>query len=357
MRARSVKEERARGSASREPARRTPMSAIRPPTLEPVPIARAAAGAPLAYAVLGFTFHLEALAAEDVDRLAQANERVLAALGASLRWAWSSVHGEVEPFSAGALDLVASFPAQLVDGEAAALEDPRARAGASAMTAAHYDKFGVACHGGVERNVASPWSYRFYSTTAAGEGGALRADAMLSVTVPETTPLDELAALATAVAGDLRIRWGAAGLAYGAWELDRYGETRDAVYAHARRHPGFDVGQHATWMRAFHDRVRTVSWLTFLGAGLVEELRGGAKEPLAGDELVAVKPCGGGVVLTAGERPDPGDVNRRRVPRAYARADARVRPVRAAEGIHFYAPWSASTTEAWLRRFEEGPGS
>ncbi|MBX3196941.1 MAG: DUF3396 domain-containing protein [Labilithrix sp.] len=333
------------------------MSAIRPPTLEPVPFARTAAGAPLAYAALGFTFHLEALTAEDAERLAQANERVLGAIGASLRWAWSSVHGEVEPFSASALDLVAAFPAQLVDAEAAALEDPRARAGTSAMNAAHYDKFGVACHGGAERNVASPWSYRFYSTTTAVEGAGLRADAMLSVTVPETTPPGELAALATAVAGDLRIRWGAAGLAYGAWELDRYGETRDAVYAHARRHPGFDVGQHATWMRAFHDRVRTVSWLTFLGDGLLAELQSVAGEALAGDELVAVSPCGGGVVITAGERPDPGDVNRRRIPRAYSRADARVRPVRASEGIHFYAPWSASTTEAWLRRFEDAPGS
>ncbi|MBX3222288.1 MAG: DUF3396 domain-containing protein [Labilithrix sp.] len=329
------------------------MSAIRPPTLEPVPIATTAGGAPLAYAALGFSFHLEALASDDAARLTQASDRILAAIGPSLRWAWSSVHGEVEAFSAGALDLVASFPAQLADAGASALDDPRARAGTSAMNAAHYDKFGVACHGGVERNTASPWSLRFYSTIRPGAGAELSADAMLSLTVPLTTPLDELAALATAVAGDLRIRWGAAGLAYGAWELDRYGETRDAVYAHARRHPGFDVGQHATWMRAFHDRVRTVSWLTFLGKGLVEELGARNSAALASDELVTVNPCGDGVVLVAGERPDPGDVNRRRVSRAYAHADRRVRPVRAAEGIHFYAPWSASTTEAWLRRFEE----
>lgn len=177
---------------------------------------------------------------------------------------------------------------------------------------------------------------------------------MLSVTVPVTTPPGEIAALAKAVAGDLRIRWGAAGLVYGAWELDRYGETRDAIFAHARRHPGFDVGQHATWMRAFHDRVRTVSWLTFLGKDLSAKISGDA---LASDELVTVEPCGEGVVLVAGERPEPGDVNRRHIPRAYARADRRIRSVRAAEGIHFYAPWTASTTEAWLRRFEDIPGA
>lgn len=330
------------------------MSAIPPPADPPVPIARSAAGSPLAFAALGFAFHLEPLGPDDVERLAQANDRILAAVGASLRWTWSSVHGEVEPFSAAALDLVTSFPAQLADTAALGIDDPRARAGTSAMNAAHYDRFGVACHGGADRNFASPWSLRFHSTTSSSGGPQLRSDAMLSVTVPVTTPPGEIAALAKAVAGDLRIRWGAAGLVYGAWELDRYGETRDAIFAHARRHPGFDVGQHATWMRAFHDRVRTVSWLTFLGKDLSAKISGDA---LASDELVTVEPCGEGVVLVAGERPEPGDVNRRHIPRAYARADRRIRSVRAAEGIHFYAPWTASTTEAWLRRFEDIPGA
>ncbi len=323
------------------------------PSLSPMaePIARSAAGTPLAFAVLGFAFHLEPLVAADGESLAKACDRLAAASGASLRWAWSSVHGEVERFDHAALDLIASFPAQLVvPPDVAALAEPRARAGAMAMTAAHFDKFGVACHGGAERNVASPFTLRFFANTMA-DGDALRADAMLMATVPLTTPPEELAALATGVAGDLRIRWGAAGLTYGAWELDRYGETRDAVYAHARRYPGFDVGQHATWMRAFHDRLRTVSWLTFLGKDLTGLLRA-AGDALASDDLVGIEPCGEGVVLRAGARPEPGDTNRRRIPAAYARADQRVRAVRAAEGLHFYAPWSSSTTEQWLRRFE-----
>ena len=332
------------------------MSEIRPPIEPPAPIARSAAGTPIAYAALGFVFHLEPLAVEDVERFAQANDRILAAIGPSLRWAWSSVFAEVEPFAAGALDLISSFPAQLTDAAALAIADPRARAGASAMNAAHYDKFGVACHGAAERNIASPWSVRFYATTTSSGAPMLRSDAMLWVTVPVTTPPEEVAELAVAVAGDLRIRWGAAGLTYGAWELDRYGETRDAVFAHARRHPGFDVGQHATWMRAFHDRLRTVSWLTFLGKELAAKVRESG-DALASDELVTVQPCGDGVVFRAGERPEPGDVNRRQIPRAYARADRRLRSVRAGEGIHFYAPWSASTTEGWLRRFEDVPGS
>ncbi|MDB5215869.1 MAG: hypothetical protein JWO86_3796 [Myxococcaceae bacterium] len=316
------------------------------------PIARSAAGTPLAFAALGFAFHLEPLAPADGEGLAKACDRIAAACGTSLRWTWSSVHGEVERFDHAALDLIASYPAQLVvPPDVASLADARARAGAMAMTAAHFDKFGVACHGGPERNVASPFTLRFFASTTA-DGDALRADAMLMVTLPLATPTAELAALATGVAGDLRIRWGAAGFTYGAWELDRYGETRDAVYAHARRYPGFDVGQHATWMRAFHDRVRTVSWLTFLGKDLTGALRA-AGDSLASDDLVAIEPCGEGVMIRAGARPEPGDTNRRRLPAAYARVDRRVRAVRAAEGLHFYAPWSNATTEQWLRRFED----
>lgn len=315
------------------------------------PIARSAAGSPLAYAALGFAFHLEALAVDDGERLAKACDRIAAACGTSLRWAWSSVHGEVERFDHAALDLISSYAAQLiVPADVTSIEDARARAGAMAMTAAHFDKFGVACHGGPDRNVASPFTLRFFASTTA-DGDALRSDTTLMVSVPLTTPPAELAALASGVAADLRIRWGAAGLTYGAWELDRYGETRDAVYAHARRYPGFDVGQHATWMRAFHDRLRTVSWLTFLGKSLTEALRG-AGDALTGDDLVGIEPCGEGVVLRAGTRPEPGDTNRQRLPAAYARVDRRLRAVRAAEGLHFYAPWSNATTEQWLRRFE-----
>lgn len=321
---------------------------------EAVPLARSAAGAPIAYATLGASFHLEELLPEDGERIANACTRIHAELGASLRWTWSSVHTSVDPFEATDLELAASYPSLLRDAVPDPDADPRARAGASALAAAHYDKFGVCCHGGVDRNVASPASFRFFATaTPSEEPGRLRSHAMIAFTVPPAVTLDALQALATDVAGMLRLRWGAAGFTYGAWELDRYGETRDAIYAHARRHPGFDVGQHTTWMPAFHDRVRTVSWLTFLGPALVAQVRA-AGETLASDDLVTVGPCGEGVVLRAGERPRAGDVNRGDLPDAYARADRLVRSVRAGEGLHFYAPWSSASTEAWLRRFE-GP--
>lgn len=311
------------------------------------PIARAMDGAPLAYAALGFAFHLEPLVPEDAGGLATACERIVATHGGALKWAWSSVHGEVERFDPDVLDLVSAFPTQLAN--APPMADARAHAGASAMTAAHYDRFGIACHGGGTRNVASASTLRFFATASPSDGPLLRADAMISASFPPATPAAAIEKLARAVAGDLRIRWGAAGLVYGAWELDRYGATRDALFAHARRHPGFDLGQHTTWMRAFHDRLRTVSWLTFVGPALAAKL---PPPSLASDDVVQVSPCGEGVVLRAGDAPAAGDTNRDDFPHAYATVDRRLRSIRAAENIHFYAPWSTMTTEAWLRRFE-----
>lgn len=315
------------------------------------PIARAPDGAPLAYAGLGFAFHLAPLEPADVAGLAAACERVNMAHAGALRWAYSSVHGAVEPFSVEVLDLVSTFPTLLANP--APTGDARADRGTSAMAAAHLDRFGVACHGGPAPQRTSPASLRFFVRVRPAEGERLRADAMLAASFPPSMPAAELEALAVAVAGDLRVRWGAAGHVYSAWELDRYGAVREALFAHARRHPGFDLGQHATWMPALSERLRTVSWLTVVGPELVAKLPPSALAtgPTMDDE-VSVTPCGEGFVLRAGNAPAAGDVNRDDFPRAYVAADRRLRAVRAAEGLHFYAPWSSRTTEAWLRRFE-----
>ena len=309
------------------------------------PIATSSVGAPLLYGALGAAFHLESLGPEDGEALSRASAAILDAIGPALRWTWSSVHPFVQPFTGSDLQLMPGFCGQLVDRERR--DDPRAQRGASAMAAARYDRFGLACHGARERNDASPTTFRFYARVAAGEGGRFVTRAMIAFTYDESHPLEAFAGLVDAVAAALPLRWGSAGLAYGAWELDRYGETRDAIYAHARRHPGFDVGQHATLMDTWHRRLRTVSWLTFVGPALASGLRTPSRDP-----LVEVTPFGEGVRIRAGERPEPGDANRLAFPRAYLRADRIASPVRAREGVHFFAPWSEATTEGWLRRFE-----
>jgi hypothetical protein len=216
------------------------------------------------------------------------------------------------------------------------------------FAAAKLDRFGVACHGGAERNDASPSSFRFYLTAAPGNDGVLSTRAMLSITVPESFDPEELCKRATELATDLRIRWGVAGFAYGGWELDRYGETRDAIFAHARRHPGYDMGQHATLMETWHHALRTVSWLTFVGPSLAKSL---PQKPAA-DDLVSLSAIGECICLRAGKAPARGDVNRGDFPPAYARVDAALRSLRASTGVHFMTPWSEKTSLAWLRRFE-----
>ncbi len=316
------------------------------------PLATSRAGAPILHGALGATFHLEALVPEDGERLERACGLLLAWFGASLRWTWSSQHAAVVPFAADALELVSAYPGQLVDDESH--PDPRGQRGASALAAARYDRFGVACHGGADRNDASPFTLRFYATAGLpGDDRVFRTRAMLGFTVPQTCDLAEFQARVLGVAALLRLRWGAAGLTYGAWEHDRYGETRDAIYAHARRYPGYDHGQHATLMEAWHDRLRTVSWLTFLGPALAEHAqRGGA---IVGDAVVGVGSAGEALVLRAGARPEAGDANWRHLPDAYARVDRLLRSVRASGGLHFLAPWSERTTEDWLARFEGAP--
>jgi hypothetical protein len=106
-------------------------------------------------------------------------------------------------------------------------------------------------------------------------------------------------------------------------------------------------------VKRWHDEIRTVSWLTFLGPAFVERLaqKTGAKLERRGQ--VEVFPLGDAVVLRAGARPDPGDQNRLRLPPAYVQADEMVRPLRARSGVDFMPPWSPADTEKWLQRFEK----
>jgi hypothetical protein len=106
-------------------------------------------------------------------------------------------------------------------------------------------------------------------------------------------------------------------------------------------------------MNAFHERARTASFLTFVGPALAAKVPGA---PTA-DELVSVSKAGDAICLRAGERPLPGDANRSDVPAAYVRADRKIRPIRAIDGIHFMAPWTESTTRDWLTRFERAGGA
>lgn len=308
-------------------------------------------GRPLLYGTLSAAFHLESLAPADSAALAHVNAEIEAWFGDRLRWTWSSVHAEVSPFRRDDLELVEGWPEGLRNPYR--LDDESTQQTASWIASAASDHFGLMVHGAVERDLASPFQYRFYGELPdPGVGPVFRNVSTLSIAVPITWPLDDFRARVVSIAERLPLRWGAAGLGYGGWEFDAFNFTRSAVFAHARRFAGYDVPHDIGHLADWHERVRSVSWLTFLGGAFVKRLAAKGRAPKT-DDLVEVTPLGDGLVLRAGARPEECDLNRLRLAPAYVRVDETIRPVRARSGIDFGDPWTESTSEKWLRRFEK----
>lgn len=306
------------------------------------------AGTPHLYAALVVHLHLEPLAPEDAPRLDRAADLVRDWIGADLRFTRHSRVAHLEPFRAEDLDYMAVYPETLdFDVPAGASRDVFHAAGLIAASRRH--DFGLACHAGAKRSDASPTTFRFWAEVPGfGPGPRLRARASMKVSVPVDAPLDDFRRRAIELASCLRLRWGAAGLGYAGNETEWYTQTDAALYAHARRHPGHDVGHYVAHGAEFHEWVRTVNWLTFVGPTLLARL----PSPPRSTRLVHVDRAGDAALLVAGDRPEAGDVNRMIWPAAYLEADAMVRPVRASEGISFYERWTEATTGQWLRRFE-----
>lgn len=310
---------------------------------------------PVLHGALGAVFHLEPLTATDEARIEAANQLILDWIGPELRWTLNSRIGMEEPFAPEDLAFASAYPTSLAVVPLDEGLDPEALRLAIQFNVSRRADMGLACHGAAQRLWASPLSYRFYAEITGAEEGSpeLIAPAVLRVTVPSTWPLPDFERRVRAIAEVLRLRWGAAGLTYSAWETQLHVDAMKAIYAHARRHPGYDVGLYVAWMTEFDSQVRTVNWLTFLGPELERRLASSrAGLPESGGPLVTLSRAGDHLVLRAGERPEPGDINRLQIPAAYARADELIRPVRAREGINFYEAWTEATTAQWLCRFE-----
>jgi len=122
----------------------------------------------------------------------------------------------------------------------------------------------------------------------------------------------------------------------------------EKIHAHARRHPGFDVTCELDPL--WDHRLRTVSWLTFVGPTLPGiDAQSPALRQLRGVTVIDTPTS---LVLQAGDAPSAGDLNRLVVPEAYSSVDHALRAARASEGGSFPSPWRRDTVEAWLRRFE-----
>jgi hypothetical protein len=318
------------------------------------PIGWFAPGRPSLYGALGAIFHLELLDASDEERLDRASDLLWDWFGAELCWTTLSCAETSETARRGHLEYLGSYAAHL---DAAPAPEPAQQSFHNKLTKYGRTDYYVLAIGAEEPTLASPFSIRFWAEIGQPPERelALPAYSVLHFTVPEAWPIDDFYARVCAVAAELRIRWGAAGLTYSPLDLAPGRDAEQALYAHARRYVGHDIPAYVQLVEPFYRRLRSIGWLTFVGPDLAAEL--GAKgRPLASTPHVEVHDLGGTWMLRAGPRPERGDVNRLWIPTAYREADALLRPIRAdGGGLDFLPPWDEASTAKWLRRFEYQP--
>lgn len=308
-------------------------------------------GIPTLYPALGACYFLDALKPEHAPQMEAAHALLVDWLGGSLRWTHNSAFPLLERFRLEDLSYAAGF-LRLLDTRTEGLPD-EARIPTINMRASFVQDFSIDCHGAEQETASSPFQYRLSATIGDDPivGPYLPSRICLRFMVPATWPLDDFRQKALALAKALPLRWANAGLTYAGWELCWYEEVESAIYAHARRYPGFDIGQDAILMNELFTSMRTVSWLNVIGPALRERLEKKQKAPTSTD-LVEVWQDGPNLVLQAGEAPEAGDINRLQIPRSYLQADEMLRPVRLGRGVNFFDDWDETTTGDWLTRFE-----
>jgi hypothetical protein len=315
------------------------------------PLATNSDGVPLLYPALGAVLHLEPLGPEDEPRLEAVSEIVWNWFGSELRWVSSSFEPVVRRARREDAEYVSGYVTELDVPEGDSSLEQALFTGHAQFVK---DDFEVAFSGGATEIGASPYSYRFWAEVPDPSPGRVRSFGVIHITVPEAWPTEDFVMRVSAVAGALRVRWGAAGYTFSPWILSDYEMPSVRVAAHARRHPGYDVAEYTRLVKAFHRRIRTVSWLTILGSSIAEELAraGRVVEP---SSHLTVGRAGECLVVRAGARPEKGDANRLVYPPAYVEADALLRPIRASsgEGMTFLGPWDERQITDWLRRFEK----
>jgi Protein of unknown function (DUF3396) len=305
---------------------------------------------PVVYPALGAVLHLERMEPSDEARLEAVNDLVWDWFGDRLRWVNRTFDNMLDRAQRSDLDYIAGYPTSLdVPPTSPQLNQDLL----AAYTAFTRDDFGIHFSGGEVAGAASPYSYRFWVETAGVSDSCVDARGVLHITVPEAWPLEDFRQRIVAIASALRLRWGAAGYTYATWRGSDIHEGPARTIAHARRYPGYDLAEYVRLVNPFFERIRTVSWMTFVGGALVGELKDKGRT-LVSSTQISVEPAGDGLLVQAGNRPERGDVNRLLYPSAYLEADALLRPVRARDGrdMVFFGSWQEPEITDWLCRFE-----
>lgn len=309
-------------------------------------------GVPVLHRALTASFHLDWASPDQEEGMGEAMDLVQSWLGEHLTWTWSGLVGIPEPFRVEDLRYVAHYPGSLPEVDVSGMTRPHA-ADIITVEANRRSGITIACKGGPRGAMSSPFGFEFHADIDgfAPERGLL-APMAIKIAVPLTWDLADFERRVVEIAEVLPLRWASAGYGYSRWGSLYYQDAERALYAHARRHPGYDAGYDVTFLTDFLDELRTVSWLTFLGPDFASALVQFRDQPLSGTPHTSVRAVGSHLLVKAGPAPAEGDVNRLDVPRAYVEADALLRPLRRREGVSFANEWTESSTEAWLRRFE-----
>ncbi len=318
----------------------------------PGPLLVRADGRPTVFPALGVYIQLEPTIPEDEERYAAAIGQIKSWVGERLRWTLTTTFACPEQFRPTDFDYV------LDHARAAKPPPPVADKAVSDIALRHHVKtrldFSMICHAAPEAIDGSPFTFAFHAEVPDDKSAlSLRLPTCLVVTVPTDWPLEDFRTRVVALVTSLRVGWASAGLTYSGWEEDWFDAMHGLTYAHARRHPGFDIGEYAEHGNAFVNYVRTVNWLTFIGPALASRI----PAPVATDR-VPIERLGDVLLFQAGPEPRAGNINRLEIPEEYRQVDAMIRPVRAPDpkiSVDFCLPWSERSTAEWLRRFERLP--
>jgi hypothetical protein len=298
-------------------------------------------GTPVVYRALGVHFQLD-LREDSEGRLRAAHGMILDWLGPHLQSTLFSRFPAIRPFDPSDFEWVCTAPRAFAEPEDAEPEDKEYQ---HVFDMRMLDELGVACSGSPDWQSANPYTYRFYSKVFIFDGSDEPVpSAVIRLTVPLDHPIAEFRERCMSLARTLPLRWGCAGHLFAGTE-DAHGYDA-AVRTFARKHPGYDVGEYSPWMEAWHIGIRTVSWLTFVGAALRRYL-----PELPPPTLARIEDLGETLAYIAGDEPREGDINRLDLPPAYVEVDRLLSFVRITDGPNFMGRWNEAETRAWLLRF------
>jgi hypothetical protein len=206
-----------------------------------------------------------------------------------------------------------------------------------------------------DRKTVDSWSFTCYRLPGNKDG---RQFAFYRILMPLHVPPQLVLDLAGEMALGINYLSGHAGYCFlydPAFKVSAFGE----IFRLARRFWAVDVEDLNATLRAMHDGLKGVCWLTLVGPRFVreEKVRAGWKG-LAGDQEIKVVHIGDGKLLVAGESPTVGDRNLRNADlQPYFRLGRLLGPILLTDCGEFPGPFAEQeSTLGWIHRFDRPEG-